>query len=65
MKNVLICAAFCFAIISPACIAADKIEFLNSGKVLPTTLPFSEAVRVGNLLGARVELECIASTNAS
>jgi len=24
------------------------IEFLNSGKVLPTTLPFSEAVRVGN-----------------
>jgi reactive intermediate/imine deaminase len=26
------------------------IEFLNSGKVLPTTLPFSEAVRVGNTL---------------
>lgn len=23
-------------------------EFLNSGKVLPATLPFSEAVRVGN-----------------
>jgi len=31
---------------------ADKntVEFLNSGQVLPTTLPFSEAVRVGNLL---------------
>lgn len=27
-----------------------SIEFLNSGKVLPTTLPFSEAVRVGNML---------------
>ena len=24
------------------------VEFLNSGKVLPTSLPFSEAVRVGN-----------------
>jgi 2-iminobutanoate/2-iminopropanoate deaminase len=27
-----------------------KPEFLNSGKVLPSTLPFSEAVRVGNTL---------------
>ncbi|MEQ1519213.1 MAG: Rid family detoxifying hydrolase [Usitatibacteraceae bacterium] len=26
------------------------IEYLNSGKVLPTTLPFSEAVRAGNTL---------------
>jgi 2-iminobutanoate/2-iminopropanoate deaminase len=33
--------------------AADqrpKIEYLNSGKVVPATLPFSEAVRVGNTL---------------
>ena len=32
--------------------AADKpaIEYLNSGKILPGTLPFSEAVRVGNLV---------------
>jgi len=29
---------------------ADRIEFLNSGKVIPGTLPFSEAVRVGNML---------------
>jgi len=29
---------------------AAKVEFLNSGKVLPTTLPFSEAVRVGDML---------------
>jgi reactive intermediate/imine deaminase len=26
------------------------VEFLNSGKVTPTTLPFSEAVRVGKTL---------------
>ena len=26
------------------------MEFLNSGKVLPAGLPFSEAVRVGNVL---------------
>jgi reactive intermediate/imine deaminase len=30
--------------------AAAPIEFLNSGKVVPTTLPFSEAVRVGDTL---------------
>lgn len=29
---------------------STTIEFLNSGKVLPTTLPFSEAVRVGNTI---------------
>ena len=28
----------------------QSIEFLNSGKVLPTNLPFSEAVRVGDTL---------------
>ncbi len=27
-----------------------RIEFLNSGKVVPTTLPFSEAVRVNDTL---------------
>jgi len=27
-----------------------KVDFLNSGKVLPSTLPFSEAVRVGDLV---------------
>ena len=30
--------------------AKPGIEYLNSGKVLPKTLPFSEAVRVGNML---------------
>lgn len=28
----------------------DAVEYLNSGKVLPTNLPFSEAVRVGSTL---------------
>jgi reactive intermediate/imine deaminase len=30
--------------------ARPPIEFLNSGKVTPTTLPFSEAVRAGDTL---------------
>jgi 2-iminobutanoate/2-iminopropanoate deaminase len=29
---------------------APGVEFLNSGKITPTTLPFSEAVRVGGTL---------------
>ncbi len=37
-----------------ACSASAKqpatVEFLNSGKVVPTSLPFSEAVRVDNTL---------------
>ena len=44
-------AAWLFASIHPA--LADEsspVEFLNSGKVVPTTLPFSEAVRVGHTL---------------
>ena len=32
------------------CAGIDAVEFLNSGKVLPTNLPFSEAVRVGSML---------------
>lgn len=35
---------------APAAGGPEQIEFLNSGRVVPTTLPFSEAVRVGNLL---------------
>ncbi len=37
-------AASAFAETPPA------VEFLNSGKVVPTTLPFSEAVRAGDTL---------------
>lgn len=37
---------------APAALAAqsENVEFLNSGKILPKGLPFSEAVRVGNTL---------------
>jgi 2-iminobutanoate/2-iminopropanoate deaminase len=37
---------------APSALAADEpdVEFLNSGKVVPTTLPFSEAVRVDDTL---------------
>jgi reactive intermediate/imine deaminase len=41
----------CLAVVTVAPAADGKpIEFLNSGKVLPTDLPFSEAVRVGDTL---------------
>jgi len=47
----LLCAAIASLGVNAA-VAADapKVEFLNSGKILPSTLPFSEAVRVGNVL---------------
>lgn len=35
---------------APSLADDPAVEFLNSGKVLPTTLPFSEAVRHGNTL---------------
>jgi len=52
MKHLIIFAIA--ASLAAPCVAAAparaKIEFLNSGKVLPATLPFSEAVRVGDML---------------
>jgi 2-iminobutanoate/2-iminopropanoate deaminase len=38
------------ALAMPSFAEPPAIEFLNSGKVTPTTLPFSEAVRVGKTL---------------
>lgn len=51
-KTVMLLAALkSLASLTPAvAAAAEPVQFLNSGKVLPTTLPFSEAVRVGNLV---------------
>ena len=48
---IAIAAATILAGIQPA-VADDKpaVEFLNSGKVVPNTLPFSEAVRAGDTL---------------
>lgn len=42
-------AAITSALGLAAC-SATPPQYLNSGKVVPTTLPFSEAVRVGNQL---------------
>jgi len=51
-KTLSLLAAFLALAGAPMAFADQpgSIEFLNSGKVLPTTLPFSEAVRVGNML---------------
>jgi 2-iminobutanoate/2-iminopropanoate deaminase len=45
----LVAIAACSAC-GAAVAASGAIEYLNSGKVLPATLPFSEAVRVGDTL---------------
>jgi reactive intermediate/imine deaminase len=47
-----IIAAMAVMAMAPSALAADEpdVEFLNSGKVVPTTLPFSEAVRVDDTL---------------
>ncbi len=53
MKSMLLLLAAVYGMVTTEPLRADEttpIEFLNSGKVLPTNLPFSEAVRVGNTL---------------
>ena len=53
MKKFGLCVAVWLGSAVPGVLFAAPpatIEFLNSGKVLPTTLPFSEAVRVGNTI---------------
>jgi 2-iminobutanoate/2-iminopropanoate deaminase len=37
-------------VMAPQSLAEGKVEFLNSGTVVPSSLPFSEAVRVGDTL---------------
>ena len=49
MPVMLLAAVAACVVVSPA-VAKRKVEYLNSGKVLPKTLPFSEAVRVGHVL---------------
>jgi 2-iminobutanoate/2-iminopropanoate deaminase len=45
-------AALAAAALAPTAVAAERpaVEHLNSAKLLPGTLPFSEAVRLGNTL---------------
>lgn len=51
MRTTLAAAAIALACLAFAADAAKpRIEYLNSGKVLPKSLPFSEAVRVGDML---------------
>jgi 2-iminobutanoate/2-iminopropanoate deaminase len=48
--QVATCAALLATVLPTLAGERPAIEFLNSGKVTPTTLPFSEAVRVGDTL---------------
>src|SRR5690348_5629314 len=52
MRHLILSFAAVAGLLASASAFAAKgdIEYLNSGKVLPATLPFSEAVRVGNTL---------------
>lgn len=54
MRNtLLLCAALAVAGVAGVAAAAapkGKVEFMSSGKVLPNKLPFSEAVRAGDLV---------------
>jgi 2-iminobutanoate/2-iminopropanoate deaminase len=46
----ILLAAVLMSAATTASAAESGVAFLNSGKVLPTNLPFSEAVRVGDTL---------------
>jgi reactive intermediate/imine deaminase len=52
MKILLLVLATTLAgpVSATAAAAHHDVEYLNSGKVMPATLPFSEAVRVGHTL---------------
>ncbi|NGN97874.1 RidA family protein [Grimontia sp. S25] len=52
MRNILLLVATSFSFLALPSFAkqSDDIEYLNSGKVLPTNLPFSEAVRVDDTI---------------
>ena len=52
MRTLMVLAAAATIAAAQPATAEEKpvIEFLNSGKVVPASLPFSEAVRVGDVL---------------
>jgi reactive intermediate/imine deaminase len=53
MRKILLLLTMLGSVAAAGAVSASDtqtIEYLNSSKVLPTTLPFSEAVRVGNTL---------------
>jgi reactive intermediate/imine deaminase len=58
----LLAAAISIPSSASAAAAQGGIEYLNSGKVLPATLPFSEGVRVGNTLYLSGQLGIVPGT---
>ncbi len=53
MRHIILTLALGFFVgVTPSGVsqAGENVEFINSGKVYPTGLPFSEAVRVGDVL---------------
>jgi 2-iminobutanoate/2-iminopropanoate deaminase len=50
MRKILLLLVVCLGSHPAAAGQPEAIEYLNSGKVLPANLPFSEAVRVDNVL---------------
>lgn len=48
IKKILAATSFTLLASAATLGHAADVEYLNSGKILPSTLPFSEAVRVGN-----------------
>jgi 2-iminobutanoate/2-iminopropanoate deaminase len=49
-RSKLLCALVASIALAATSRAGAHVEFLNSGKVVPANLPFSEAVRAGDLL---------------
>ena len=53
MREILLLLVATASCVTGLPVSADQsatVQFLNSGKILPANLPFSEAVRVGNML---------------
>lgn len=50
LRTSALACGLCFGFAAGAALADEEPEFLNSGKILPTNLPFSEAVRVDDTL---------------
>lgn len=48
LKNIFVGVSLTLGLAMALPAQAADVEYLNSGKILPTTMPFSEAVRVGD-----------------
>lgn len=50
IKKILLAILTVVGLSTSGLLLAADVEYLNSGKILPTTMPFSEAVRVGDVV---------------